>query len=58
MFDLFGENRWSRLLMRHHVTRSELRVSDVRALAIDQSFNDIEEQTHIRKTITLELTPK
>ena len=37
---------------------SETVIANVRALAIDQTFYDIEEQTRVGKTITLELTPK
>ena len=37
---------------------SETIISNVRALAIDQDFNDIDEQTRVGKTVTLELTPK
>lgn len=37
---------------------SETVISDVRVLAVDQAFNDIEEQTRVGKTITMELTPK
>ena len=37
---------------------SETVISDIRVLAIDQVLNDIEEQTKLGKTVTLELTPK
>jgi pilus assembly protein CpaB len=37
---------------------SETVIANVRALAIDQTFNDFEEHTRVGKTITLELTPK
>ena len=37
---------------------SETVISNVRVLAIDQDFNDIDEQTRVGKTVTLELTPK
>ncbi len=37
---------------------SETVISNVRALAVDQTFDDIKEQTRVGKTITLELTPK
>ena len=37
---------------------SEIVISNVRVLAIDQDFNDIDEQTRVGKTVTLELTPK
>jgi pilus assembly protein CpaB len=37
---------------------SETVISDVRVLAIDQAFNDIQEQTRVGKTITMEVTPK
>jgi pilus assembly protein CpaB len=37
---------------------SETVIDDVRVLAVDQTFNDIEEQTRVGKTITMELSPK
>ncbi len=37
---------------------SETIIADVRALAVDQTFDDISEQTRVGKTITLELPPK
>jgi len=37
---------------------SETVIADVRVLAVDQTFNDIEEQVRVGKTVTLELTPK
>ncbi|MFP6748408.1 MAG: Flp pilus assembly protein CpaB [Alphaproteobacteria bacterium] len=37
---------------------SETVISNVRALAVDQTFDDISEHTRVGKTITLELTPK
>jgi len=37
---------------------SETVIADIRVLAIDQTFNDIVEQTKVGKTVTLELTPK
>jgi len=37
---------------------SETVIADIRVLAIDQTFNDIAEQTRVGKTVTLELTPK
>ena len=37
---------------------SETVISNVGVLAIDQDFNDIDEQTRVGKTVTLELTPK
>lgn len=37
---------------------SETVISDVRVLAVDQTFDDMKEQSRVGKTITLELTPK
>jgi pilus assembly protein CpaB len=37
---------------------SETVLSDVRVLAIDQTFDDVEEQTRVGKTVTVELTLK
>ena len=37
---------------------SETVISNVGVLAIDQDFNDIDEQTRVGKTVTLELTPQ
>ncbi len=37
---------------------SETVIDDIRVLAIDQTFNDIEEQTRVGKTVTVELSPK
>lgn len=37
---------------------SETILRDIRVLAIDQTFNDIEDQTRVGKTVTVELTSK